>query len=309
LRWTTGAEDALSRAPWFVRKMASRRVEEHVRREGRDVVTRADVDAARRGFLARAAEPETAGDAGEQVLDQMSAQELEALVERTRRDSEAAGVETADCVLRVCGGAVGCPRAMVDLAGLRLKVLEVLEAAQLEPAIRRRRSGPILQHHKFKVSLSACTNACSEPQIRDFGVIGQTRPGIGEPECTQCGKCVETCRDGAIELGESGPRVDYELCSLCGDCIRVCPVEYLAVDRAGYAVLLGGHLGRTPKLAVQATEMATEDEVLAALERSLELFKSETRPHERFRAMLERVGIHHVVAAPRDGHPVRHGVA
>ena len=31
-------------------------------------------------------------------------------------------------------------------------------------------------HHEFRVSLSACPNACSRPQIVDIGLIGAVTP-------------------------------------------------------------------------------------------------------------------------------------
>ena len=42
--------------------------------------------------------------------------------------------------------------------------------------------------------------------------------------CIACGKCVESCKFGAIHLNEHGvAEVDEEKCIACGRCTRECP--------------------------------------------------------------------------------------
>ena len=42
--------------------------------------------------------------------------------------------------------------------------------------------------------------------------------------CIACGKCVESCKFGAIHLNEHGiAEVDEEKCIACGRCVRECP--------------------------------------------------------------------------------------
>ena len=42
--------------------------------------------------------------------------------------------------------------------------------------------------------------------------------------CIACGKCVESCKFGAIHLNEYGvAEVDEEKCIACGRCTRECP--------------------------------------------------------------------------------------
>ena len=44
--------------------------------------------------------------------------------------------------------------------------------------------------------------------------------------CIACGKCVESCKFGAIHLNEHGvAEVDEEKCIACGRCIVVCPAR------------------------------------------------------------------------------------
>jgi len=43
-----------------------------------------------------------------------------------------------------------------------------------------------------------------------------------EEWCSQCGSCVDACRQAALSMGESGPVVDYSRCVLCGYCVARC---------------------------------------------------------------------------------------
>jgi predicted aldo/keto reductase-like oxidoreductase len=47
--------------------------------------------------------------------------------------------------------------------------------------------------------------------------------------CKRCGKCEETCDQGAIKVGEKKAIVDHDKCILCGYCAAVCPVFALRV--------------------------------------------------------------------------------
>ncbi|MFQ5808971.1 MAG: 4Fe-4S dicluster domain-containing protein [Armatimonadota bacterium] len=289
MNWTEEAQQAIDRAPFFVRSIARRKTEEYVRSLGRDTVTVEDVTAAKgavgRGDAGAADEQDSSGDAG------LDTRAIEQLVADLGVQGEQAGRETAGYVLRVCAGAVGCPRALVDLAALRDKVLEVLEGAELEPALRERHPGPLLRHHKFRVSLAACTNACSEPQTKDFGVIGQALPRTTDEPCDLCRRCVLACGDEAIELGASGPSIDTDVCTRCGDCVRACPTAHLAHGRTGYRIMLGGRLGRRPRLATPVADLASEEEVLETLRAALRVFVEQQQPKERFAEALDRVGL------------------
>jgi len=47
--------------------------------------------------------------------------------------------------------------------------------------------------------------------------------------CKKCGKCEETCDQGAIKVGEKKAVVDHEKCILCGYCAATCPIFALRV--------------------------------------------------------------------------------
>jgi pyruvate formate lyase activating enzyme len=61
---------------------------------------------------------------------------------------------------------------------------------------------------------------CSNPESQD------ARPELGvfKSLCKKCGRCVETCPNGAISLAPGGdPVTDRTRCVLCGACERACP--------------------------------------------------------------------------------------
>jgi len=101
---------------------------------------------------------------------------------------------------------------------------------------------------------------------------------------------VETCREGAVWL-EDGPHFDYDQCLSCGRCEAVCPSEAIATVQRGYAILVGGKLGRHAQLATPLLEFADEETVLRALDACLELYKAEERGAERLGAVLNRIGL------------------
>ena len=47
--------------------------------------------------------------------------------------------------------------------------------------------------------------------------------------CRKCGKCVETCGQGALSIGDEKAEVDLEKCIFCGYCAPECPVFAIRV--------------------------------------------------------------------------------
>jgi ferredoxin len=45
--------------------------------------------------------------------------------------------------------------------------------------------------------------------------------------CIGCGKCVRTCKNGAIKVENNLAHIDYSKCSGCGECAAACPTGCL----------------------------------------------------------------------------------
>jgi pyruvate formate lyase activating enzyme len=60
---------------------------------------------------------------------------------------------------------------------------------------------------------------CHNPESQAFAPTLLYRHNL----CVACGRCVETCPNGALLLTDSGVERDFSLCTGCGTCAEVCP--------------------------------------------------------------------------------------
>lgn len=58
------------------------------------------------------------------------------------------------------------------------------------------------------------------------------KPTVKASQCISCGKCVEKCDVGAIEIKEKAA-IDHDICIGCAGCIAVCPVGAIKHDWKG----------------------------------------------------------------------------
>ena len=266
MEWDAEAEAMVKRVPFFVRPFARKRIEEMVRAEGESVVT---AEACRRARTRFADERVLRGDgAGAAAAGTPSLREVEA-----------------------CAGAErDCPFALADPRDLARRVDELLDRLEYDRFAMDHFEGMILPHHRLKVAVCACPNGCTQPQIKDVGLMARSCPERTDAECTQCGLCVEACPDGAVTLVEDAPVIDAEACVRCGACARACPTGTLAEARSGFEVTAGGRLGRHPRLAEPLGLLPGPDEALAAVERLVRAYMDESPPNERFGTFADRVG-------------------
>jgi anaerobic sulfite reductase subunit C len=146
-------------------------------------------------------------------------------------------------------------------------------------------------HHEFRVSVSDCPNACSRPQIVDLGLIGACEPRVSGGLCTECGECVEVCQEKAILLKDGMPRIDESKCVFCGQCIRLCPTGALEECRSGYRILVGGKLGRHPRLGTELPGIYTREGVFQLVDRCMYHYQRHCLKGERLGEILERTGV------------------
>jgi anaerobic sulfite reductase subunit C len=201
-------------------------------------------------------------------------------------DQEVQGFQVESCF-----GPSGCPNRAVEGEGLGQELDDLLAKRDLKTFLRERVQGPLKMHHEFRVSLSCCPNACSRPQIVDFGIIGVRHPRITNDPCSQCRACVEVCKEEAIHLSqdEEKPVIDLTRCLSCGQCIAVCPTGTLQEDFQGFQILVGGKLGRHPQLGKDLGRIFSKEELFEQLNRYLDLYQTNNQKGERLGEILNRL--------------------
>ena len=255
MKWSREANEAISKVPFFVRKRVKKQVEEEALRSG----------------------------AGEVLLDHVKTCQRRFL---NQMEEEVQGYQ-----METCFGPSGCPNRAVISDEFSKKVEERLAGRNLKSFLTARVKGPLKVHHEFRVSISDCPNACSRPQIVDVGLIGARSPNVLDMTCSQCGACVAVCREGAISLTGQAPRVDPRKCLSCGQCIPACTTGTLQAAVSGYRILVGGKLGRHPRLGRELPEIYSQEEALKAIDRCLDHYQRYCLSGERFGEILERTGV------------------
>ena len=139
------------------------------------------------------------------------------------------------------------------------------------------------------MTFADCPNACSQPQIKDIGIIGACSPEVTEEACTRCEACVDACKEDAITLAPEAdcPQIDYAKCLNCGKCMQVCPTGTIVEGKKGYRVQLGGKLGRHPRLAKELPGIYSEQQVLEIVKDCLKFYKQTSKGGERFGQILK----------------------
>jgi len=193
--------------------------------------------------------------------------------------------------ISICFGSSGCPNSANSVTRLSQNIEKIFETENLLEFLKKRGKGDLKFHHEFKVSLSDCPNACSRPQISDIGVIGAVIPGVSDEDCTLCECCVNACDENAIELDEKNkiPIIDAHHCLMCSKCVTACPTGTLTEKQKGFRVILGGRLGRHPRLAMEIGGIHSHDQVLEIVKSCLAFYKNNSQNRERFSSLLSSV--------------------
>ena len=253
MEWNDEADAAIKKVPFFVRKKVRARVEQEAAKEGKTRVTLAEVKATQKRYL-------------------------------TGMSKEIKGYQ-----LDACFGPSGCPNAITASEDLVEQIESVLKEADIIGFLKSKGITNLKFHHEFRVTLAECPNACSQPQIKDIGIIAASRPALTDADCTLCEACVEACREDAIRLDQDAalPRIDMKRCLACGQCMPVCPTGTLATGIVGFRVQLGGKLGRHPQLARELPGLYDQAAVLEIIQACLDLYKSKSQTGERFGQILD----------------------
>jgi anaerobic sulfite reductase subunit C len=255
MKWSKEADQAVSRVPFFVQKRVRKKVEEEAERAGSRMVNLEHVQNSQKRFL-------------------------------NEMDQEVKGFQ-----VETCFGPSGCPNRAVEGEGIAQELEQGLLKRDLKTFLKEKVQGPLKMHHEFRVSLSCCPNACSRPQIVDFGIIGVKHPKVSGEPCSQCGACLEVCKEEAIQLNESLEKagIDFDKCLSCGQCISVCPTGTLQEDSQGFRALVGGKLGRHPQLGKDLGKIYSKEEMLRVLNQYLDLYQTHCQKGERLGEILKQL--------------------
>jgi anaerobic sulfite reductase subunit C len=254
MKWSKEAEEAVSRVPFFVRKRVKRRVEEEATRCKASEVTLQHLLTCQHRFL-------------------------------NRMEEDVKGYQ-----METCFGSSGCHDRAAISEDLAAALETLLSRRDLRSFLRQRVKGPLKMHHEIRTSVSDCPNACSRPQIVDIGLIGACIPEITEERCSECGVSVEACKENTIAVQNGQPSISESKCLFCGHCAKACSAGTLKEGKKGYRVLVGGKLGRHPRLAEELSGIFSQDETLKIVEKCLDLYQERSVHGERLGEILERMG-------------------
>jgi anaerobic sulfite reductase subunit C len=143
---------------------------------------------------------------------------------------------------------------------------------------------------KIKFAVTGCPNSCAKPQENDLGVMGIRMPAINTDACSGCGTCTFMCPEKAIVLENEKIKILWDKCNLCGACVGTCPSDLITEEWTGYRILVGGKIGKHPKLGTELTDAKSPQEALAIFRKIIKWAKKNTRTGERLGICIDRVG-------------------
>ena len=253
MKWMPEAEEAIKKVPFFVRKRVRTRVENEAKEAGQQAVSFADVKATQARYL-------------------------------TSMSSEIKGYQ-----IETCFGPSGCPNRAIISDRLVNQIEADVKKADLLGFLKQSVKGDLKFHHEFRITLADCPNACSQPQIKDIGIIGACAPVVTDEPCSLCEACVEACKEDAILLDpeKEVPLIDDNLCLKCGKCMPVCPTGTLAEGQKGFRVQLGGKLGRHPQLAKELPGVYSEEQVRQIIQDCIRFYKQHSQHGKRFAQIMQ----------------------
>lgn len=190
-------------------------------------------------------------------------------------------------ILDVCQGAksTGCRNAL-PIPSYFVAELQAMLGCAPCPEAYSALGRPLLHHERFRLALSACPNGCSRPHVADLGIIACSEIEVLRPLCSGCGACVGKCPDGAIALTDNVAVIDFRRCLGCGKCVSACKNKAISPGAQRYRIVLGGRLGRHPRLGRELHTRLDSASVITLAGRCLEVYRQHMLPGRRFSDIL-----------------------
>jgi len=195
-----------------------------------------------------------------------------------------ASPEISSFVTRLCRGAKSCPHAVIP-QDITQDLNAIVEASGW-PQFLAQHYRPLRHHHQFRLTVSSCPNGCTQPHIADFALIAHASLTLESDACSQCGECLKKCAEQAISLDPLF--IDSNLCLGCAAC-TVCSFGAIRAAQKSYRILLGGKLGRHPRLAHELGRFELPN-ALIVLHKTLDLFMANHRPGMRLGDLILELG-------------------
>ncbi|OHB99603.1 MAG: hypothetical protein A3G70_07890 [Planctomycetes bacterium RIFCSPLOWO2_12_FULL_39_13] len=287
MEWNKPATLLLEKVPPFVQKVVREKVETLARERGKNVVTEAEVVAARESFMGK---PNPQRTVAKQPVNNENLSILRKYPKYFDKEGNPVLYQVKSCR----GAEVNCPFLITDSGILSDKLRNRLEDLHFTEKLIDKIEGQILPHHTMKLAVSGCPNSCSMPQIKDFGVHAVEPVSVDlNCKCIECMKCVEACREDAITVKNGQVTIDKEKCVHCGLCAKVCPAGTIKASEKKYRVMIGGKVGRHPRFALDLLPIADETTALKALEVCIHIILS-NKTERHFRTLIEQIGIEEI---------------
>lgn len=203
--------------------------------------------------------------------------------------------------IRSCRGAAGgCRFALSAPDHDPLRELALTVAATGWPNFLRENTNSRINHHaRLNLALAACPNGCSRPQVADFALVRARLPRLPDASagCGACGQCEGACPDAAIAMDNGLPLLDTAACLACGQCRRACPEGAIGVASEGWRIMVGGKLGRRPRLAMELPGLHGLQAAMGCLAALTEAFMAAHRPGLRVADLVAQRGTDFLEAA------------
>lgn len=214
-------------------------------------------------------------------------------LEEAREELAKAGIRMGACGPRVrvvvaCPGAASCRWGIIETQDLS-KYLDKTYFGVETP-------------HKFKIGVTGCPNNCAKASENDIGIMGAILPKWLSEECSNCDLCINVCPTKAIYKENDEYRLNEERCIHCSICTSSCPTEAWIPEIIGFSLLIGGTMGKIPRLATKVGGIIQDQDVLKkAVAVSIEYYQKHGRKKERFGHSINRIGVEKVTEDILDG--------